>query len=57
MFVSQVDKKMPVIVVTTLKIQVMGIKGKGRVQVIVPSLLNQQTLLYAFLRSRAEFLL
>jgi hypothetical protein len=48
---------MPVIVVTTLKIQVMGIKGKGRVQVIVPSLLNQQTLLYAFLRSRAEFLL
>jgi hypothetical protein len=46
LFVSQVDTKtMPVIVVATLKVQVMGIKERGMMQGIVSPLLNQQTLL------------
>jgi hypothetical protein len=57
LFVLQVDiKTIPVIVVEAFKVQTMGIKGRGRVQGIVLPLLSQQTLLEAFLRSRAEFL-
>jgi hypothetical protein len=46
LFVLLVDKKtISVIVMATFKGQVMGIKGRGRVQGIVLPLLNQQTLL------------
>jgi hypothetical protein len=41
LFVLQVvAKTIPVIVVATFKVQVMGIKGRGRVQGIVPPLLS-----------------
>jgi hypothetical protein len=46
LFVSQVNTKIiPVIVVAKLKVPVMGLKGRGRVQGIVSPLLDQQTLL------------
>ena len=45
-FVLQVDAKiMPVIVMGTIKVQAMGIKGRGRVQEIVFPLLSQHTTL------------
>jgi hypothetical protein len=45
LFVLQVvTKTIPVIVVVTFKIQVMGIKERGRMQGIVLPLMSQQTL-------------